>query len=91
MVAITFAGPTVAKTVISYVKTHNPRINVVVRGRSPLDYRELIDAGATEVVQAELEAGLEFVSHALRFYGVDRTQIQAFLARRRGVAYDLGG
>jgi CPA2 family monovalent cation:H+ antiporter-2 len=91
MVAITFPGPTVTKTVLEYVKTHNPRINVVVRGRTPLDYRELIDAGATEVVQAELEAGLEFVSHALRYYGVDRTQIQAFLARRRGVAYDVGG
>ncbi len=43
----------------------------------------LLEAGAAEVVQPEFEAGLEFVRHTLHRYGVDRTQIQAALARRR--------
>ena len=35
------------------------------------------------MVQPEFEAGLEFVRHTLHRYGVDRTQIQLMMARRR--------
>jgi CPA2 family monovalent cation:H+ antiporter-2 len=83
IVAVTFPGPASARLVLNYAKERNPQIDVIVRGRSPDDYEALITAGADEVVHPEFEAGLEFVRHTLHRYGVDRTQIQALLGRRR--------
>jgi CPA2 family monovalent cation:H+ antiporter-2 len=84
---VTFADPAGATLILAYAKRVNPQIDVIVRGRSAEDYRALLEAGAAEVVQPEFEAGLEFVRHTLHRYGVDRTQIQALLQRRRRDVY----
>ncbi|MCH7838263.1 MAG: NAD-binding protein [Chloroflexi bacterium] len=83
VLAITLPDPAAAELVISHAMRLNPRLDVIVRGRAQEDYRALLGAGAAEVVQPEFEAGLEFVRHTLHRYGVDRTQIQLVLARRR--------
>jgi CPA2 family monovalent cation:H+ antiporter-2 len=87
LLAVTFADPAGATLILAYAKRVNPQIDVIVRGRSAEDYRALLEAGAAEVVQPEFEAGLEFVRHTLHRYGVDRTQIQALLQRRRRDVY----
>ncbi|MCH8902139.1 MAG: cation:proton antiporter [Chloroflexi bacterium] len=83
VLAVTLPDPAAAELIVSHAMRLNPRLDVIVRGRAQEDYRALLGAGAAEVVQPEFEAGLEFVRHTLHRYGVDRTQIQLVLARRR--------
>jgi CPA2 family monovalent cation:H+ antiporter-2 len=83
VLAVTLPDPAAAELIMAHVSRLNSRLDVIVRGRAREDYAALIGAGAAEVVQPEFEAGLEFVRHTLHRYGVDRTQIQMLLARRR--------
>lgn len=83
VLAVTIPDPAAAQLVVIHAKRINPEVDVIVRGRTQEDHQELLAAGADEVVHPEFEAGLEFVRHALQRYGVDSTQIQALLARRR--------
>ncbi len=83
VLAVTVPDPAAAQLILSYAKRRNPRLDVVVRGRAQEDHEALLESGAAEVVHPEFEAGLEFVRHTLHRYGIDRTQIQALLARRR--------
>lgn len=83
LLCITVADPATAQLVLTYAKRVNPRLHIVARARAEEDHDILVKAGAAEVIYPEFEAGLEFVRHTLHRYGVDRTQIQAVLARRR--------
>jgi CPA2 family monovalent cation:H+ antiporter-2 len=83
VLAVTVPDPAVAQLILEQCRRLNPRIHAIVRGRSQEDHDALLAAGAAEVIHPEFEAGLEFVRHTLYRFGVDRTQIQALLARRR--------
>ncbi|MEX1254856.1 MAG: cation:proton antiporter [Dehalococcoidia bacterium] len=83
VLALTLPDAAAAQLALAHAKRTNPRLDVIVRGLGPEDHQRLLDAGASEVVHPEFEAGLEFVRHALHRFGVDSTQIQALLARRR--------
>ena len=83
VLAVTVPDPAAARLILAHAKNKNPNLDTIVRGRAREDHEGLLEAGAAEVVQPEFEAGLEFVRHTLHRYGVDRTQIQAALARRR--------
>ena len=83
VLAVTMPDPAAAELVMAHATRMNPQLDIIVRGRAQEDYEALLGAGAAEVVQPEFEAGLEFVRHTLHRYGVDRTQIQLLLARRR--------
>jgi voltage-gated potassium channel Kch len=47
----------------------------------------LRQAGASEIVQPEFEAGLEFVRHVLRRQGVSSRETQSLVNRRRSQFY----
>lgn len=83
LLAITLPDPAAAEVILRYAKRRHPQLDVIARGRGREDHEALIQAGASEVVHAEFEAGLEFVRHTLHRFGVDSRQIQALLARRR--------
>jgi CPA2 family monovalent cation:H+ antiporter-2 len=87
ILAVTVPDPAAARLVLSHAKRLNPQLDIIVRARAGEDHQMLMRAGAMEVVRPEFEAGLEFVRHTLHRYGVDRTQIQALLARRRREIY----
>jgi CPA2 family monovalent cation:H+ antiporter-2 len=65
----------------------NPDIDAVARGSGPDTHRLLRQAGASEVVDPEFEASLEFVRHVLHRYGVDGREIAALQSRRRAEHY----
>jgi CPA2 family monovalent cation:H+ antiporter-2 len=83
LLAVTLPDPAAARLVLAHARRLAPHIDIIVRGGGRDDHEELINAGASEVVYPEFEAGLEFVRHALHRYGIDRNQIQQLLARRR--------
>ncbi len=88
VLAITVPDPAAAQLTLTHAKRINPRLDVIVRGLGVEDHQRLLGAGASEVVHPEFEAGLEFVRHTLHRFGVDSTQVQAVLARRRRDFYE---
>lgn len=83
IVAVTVPNTIVAARTIRLAKQLNPRIDVVVRAARSVEMPLLRQAGASEVVQPEFEAGLEFMQHVLRYQGVPRDETQAIVDRRR--------
>ena len=66
----------------------NEDIDIIARAHGGPGMDRLRAAGAAEVVRPAFEAGLEFVRHTLRRYGVSTTEVQAILGRRRSEYYD---
>ena len=81
--AITVPDLVSAQAAIRLAKRLNPSIDVIARALSSSQVARLDEAGATEVVQPAFEAGLEFVRHTLRRYGVSLPEIQALISARR--------
>jgi monovalent cation:H+ antiporter-2, CPA2 family len=72
-----------AQAIVGAAKRVNPRVDVIARGEGEESARGLLEAGASQVVQPELEAGLEFLRHTLHRMGVSSLEIQAALRGRR--------
>ena len=72
-----------AQAIVGAAKRVNPRVDAIARGEGAESARGLLDAGASQVVQPELEAGLEFLRHTLHRMGVSSLEIQAALRGRR--------
>jgi CPA2 family monovalent cation:H+ antiporter-2 len=65
----------------------NPAIDITTRANNFGEVEELRQAGASEIVQPEFEAGLEFVRHVLRRQGVSSRETQSLVNRRRSQFY----
>ncbi len=87
--AVSFASAVDTPIATQNARLLNPQVDVIVRGTGPESHRMLREAGATEVVDPEFEASLEFVRHVLHRYGVDAREITALQARRRVEHYRL--
>jgi len=83
VLAVTLADLTLARATTLTGRQVNPKLDVIVRGTGFQSHLALRQAGATEVVHGEFEAGLEFVRHTLHRYGVSSVEIQALLSGRR--------
>jgi CPA2 family monovalent cation:H+ antiporter-2 len=85
-VAITFPNPEDSQITTRHAKAANRRIDVVVRGTFA-SHALLRRAEASEVVDPEFEASLEFVRHVLHRFGVDGREITAVQTRMRSEYY----
>ncbi|MDP8921720.1 MAG: cation:proton antiporter [Chloroflexota bacterium] len=88
VLAVTVPDLPTADRVVREARRLNRSLDIVARSPSGAGPRRLRQAGADEVVRPELEAGLEFVRHTLRRYGVSVTEAQAIVGRRRLEYYD---
>jgi len=91
LVAVLVADPTTAEAVTRYARAHGPRIDIVARAADTRDVGRLRDAGATEVVQPEFEAGVEVIRHTLGRLGVSGLELQNITAGRRTSFYQREG
>jgi CPA2 family monovalent cation:H+ antiporter-2 len=64
-----------------------PDLDIVARVSQATDVERLRQAGATEVVQPEFEAGVEVIRHALARYGVGADELDHEVATRRQSFY----
>jgi CPA2 family monovalent cation:H+ antiporter-2 len=83
ILAVTFPGLRDAQVAVMNARLLNPKIDVITRGVGAEARYLHRQAGASEVVDSEFEAALEFVRHVLHRYGVDAREIAAMQARRR--------
>jgi CPA2 family monovalent cation:H+ antiporter-2 len=67
----------------SHLRTLNARIPILARAHDPEARDRLIQAGASEVIQPELEAASTLIRHALRHLAVSRDAVLDYLDRFR--------
>lgn len=81
-------GVTTAQTT-RLAQAMNRRLDIIVRSHSLEEMQRLRDEGAAEAVLPEFEAGLEFIRHTLRRFGVSGQEIQSVISARRATYYRL--
>jgi CPA2 family monovalent cation:H+ antiporter-2 len=75
------------EVIVRRARATNPKLDIVARARDADEVARLLEAGATEVVQPEFEAGVEVIRHALRRYGVGGAELNIAIAGRRRAFY----
>jgi K+:H+ antiporter len=77
-----------ARLIVRNLRALNPRLPILARAHHGPAHEELIEGGATEVVQPELEAAATLIRHALVRLSMPTPPILAYLERFRD-AIDL--
>ena len=80
-----------ARAAIHHAQLLNPRIHVIARATTGGEVGILGEAGASEVVQPEFEAGLEFVRQVLRWHGLAARETEIIVDGRRQAFYRPDG
>ena len=75
---------------VSQLRTLKPDLPILARAHDPAARDRLLDAGASEVIQPELEAASTLIRHALRRLALPRDAVLDYLERFRR-AMDVGG
>ena len=70
-----------ANMVVRNVRTLNRDAPVLVRSHDPSALDALLHAGATEIIQPEVEAAATLIRHALRRLALPQEQVLAYLDR----------
>lgn len=67
--------------IIRNIRAQNPGVPILTRSHSRLDREALLEAGASEIVQPELEASATMIRHALDYLKLPADQASAYLER----------
>ena len=74
---------------IRAARTINPQVPIVARTRDETHLKELLDAGATEIIPETLEAGMMIALHAMMFMQVPTDRVAEYLQEQRSTRYEL--
>jgi CPA2 family monovalent cation:H+ antiporter-2 len=88
MVAVTVPDMIVASAATRLARQVSPTIDIITRAGLQSEVAMLRAMGASEVVQPEFEAGLEFTRYVLRRMGVSSRELEMTAARRRARFYE---
>jgi CPA2 family monovalent cation:H+ antiporter-2 len=81
--AIAIPDPVATEAAIAIAKRLNPTIDIIARASGAEGHAALRNAGASEVVHPQFEAGLEFVRHSLQRFSIPEDQVHDFVNERR--------
>jgi CPA2 family monovalent cation:H+ antiporter-2 len=87
LLAVLMPDATAAELTTRHARGMSPRLDIVARGAGVADLDRLRNAGATEVVQPEFEAGQEVIRHALRRFGLGGLELSNLITGRRAAFY----
>lgn len=87
LLAILMPDTTAAELATRHARSLNPRLDIVARSGGVGDLDRLRQAGATEVVQPEFEAGQEVIRLAMRRFGVGGLELSNLITGRRAAYY----
>jgi CPA2 family monovalent cation:H+ antiporter-2 len=83
MAVVALPAADAARRCLVTLRRLRPELPILVRAQSPHDRQRLFEAGATEVIQPETEAGLTMIRHSLDHLGVDHAQGRHYLEEIR--------
>lgn len=87
LLAVLMPDAAAAERTTALARQLNPRLDIVARASDDIAIEHLRQAGASDVVQPEFEAGVEVIRHALRRYGVSGVELANLAAGRRQSVY----
>lgn len=87
VLAVTTPDLPTAEAITREGRLLNKELEIVTRSSDIRAIRALRQAGAGNVVQPEIEAGLEFIRRTLRAYGVSGVELQGLINGRREKHY----
>lgn len=85
--AVTVPDLVVASAATRVAHTMNPNVDIITRAGVQGEVYTLKSDGASEVVQPEFEAGLEFTRYVMRRLGVSARELETAATRRRARFY----
>jgi CPA2 family monovalent cation:H+ antiporter-2 len=80
-----------SRLAIQSFRRMNPQTPVVARAHRRSDHEALVRAGATEVIQPELEASATIIRHASYYLHVSDEQVRQYLRGFRKAMYSMEG
>jgi CPA2 family monovalent cation:H+ antiporter-2 len=89
LVIMTIPDPDRARLAIQNVRRLNPQVPIVARAHRRSDHELLARAGATEVIQPELEASATIIRHASYYLHVSDEQVRSYLRGFRKALYSM--
>ncbi|MGZ5241748.1 MAG: cation:proton antiporter domain-containing protein [Caldimonas sp.] len=88
-VVVSYHDTPSALKILQLVRTHAPKVPVIVRTIDDSDIERLRAAGATEVVPEAIEGSLMLASHALALVGVPMRRVLRVVQDQRDARYGL--
>jgi monovalent cation:H+ antiporter-2, CPA2 family len=88
-VVVTYLDTPSAMKVLANIRSHAPKVPVIVRTVDDHDIEKLQLAGATEVVPEAIEGSLMLASHALALVGVPMRRVIRVVQEQRDARYNL--
>jgi len=79
LVIVTVPDPDQARSVIINTRRLNRAVPILARAHRKSDHEALTRAGATEIIQPEMEASATLIRHAFTHLGMSDEQIRAYL------------
>jgi CPA2 family monovalent cation:H+ antiporter-2 len=89
LLAVLLPDPAACEVVTIRARELFPDLNILARATSAENAERLRQAGATNVVQPEFEAGVTVVGHALRCYGLAGPELARTVMARRASFYHI--
>lgn len=89
LLAVLLPDPAACEVVTIRARELSPRLDILARASSAENAERLRQAGATNVVQPEFEAGVTVVGHALRSYGLSGPELARTVLARRASYYHI--
>lgn len=71
------------QVVIRRIRGHNPTVPILARAHSRTDLEALLEAGASEIIQPELEASATLIQHVFDYLNLPADQASNYLDRFR--------
>jgi K+:H+ antiporter len=91
LLVVTIPDPDRSRLAIQNFRQMNPHIPIVARAHRRSDHELLVRAGATEVIQPELEASATIIRHASYYLQVSDEQVRLYLRGFRKAMYSMEG
>ena len=88
-VVVSYHNTPSALKILQLVRSHAPKVPVIVRTLDDTDLEKLRDAGATEVVPEAIEGSLMLAAHALALVGVPMARVIRLTRDARDARYHL--
>lgn len=79
LVIVTLPDPDRARLAVTHVHRANPSVPILARAHRRADHEILAQAGATEIIQPELEASATVIRHAFSYLKFPDVKIRAYL------------
>jgi CPA2 family monovalent cation:H+ antiporter-2 len=83
LIIVTLAEGNKNQLVIRNIRHLNPSAPILARSHSRMDHESLLQAGASEIIQPELEASATIIRHVLDYLKLPKDQASAYLERFR--------